>query len=88
MTNWKVPPLTGVPDHLKPTVDVRGDHTFWEQMCLVNAALKRARLFDKAEEFRAIAVSECDGDNGMLLMLALNYVWLPGQNRMEDINDD
>lgn len=53
-------------------------------MAEVNLALKRAGLFDKAEEFRALAVTECDGDTGMLLMLSLAFVRLPGQDLIEE----
>ena len=83
MTGWKVPPLIGVPDARKPLVDLSGDHTFWDLLGRVNQSLKHAGLFDKAEEFRALAVSECDGDNGMLLTLALCYVRVPGQEMID-----
>lgn len=84
MTLWKIPPLIGLPETQRPVVGLDGTMTFWHLLALVNQRLKQHGHFASAEEFRALAVSECDGDVGMLIMLALSYVTVPGAQEVPD----
>lgn len=40
---------------------------------------------EKAEEFRVLAISECDGDIGMLLTLSLAFVTVPHVPELEEL---
>lgn len=77
--------LYGVPEYLRPVMEIDGNQTFWDLMAKVNARLKRSGLNAAAAEFRSLAAEECDGDNGMLITLALNYVRVPNQAYVEDM---
>jgi hypothetical protein len=58
--------------------------SFWEMLCTVNKTLRRCGLEFAAQEFRKQA-AECDGDEGMLFTLALNFIRIPGQERGDGI---
>ena len=45
----------------------------------VSDALMQCGFRDAAAEFRYLAEHECEGDEGMLFTLALNYIRVPGQ---------
>lgn len=79
MTNDQPRQLKGLPEHLRPVVNIHGGMAYWAMRSTVNLHLKRRELYDAAEEFRYLAEHECEHDVGMLFTLALNYIRVPGQ---------
>ncbi len=74
-------PIGGVPEFDRPQVELSGNQSFWTMLAVVNDALKKKGFNAAAQEFRKLS-EECDGDNGMLMTMALLFVRVPGQEEV------
>lgn len=77
------PTLNGLPERDRPILDISGNQTYWDMRKKVSDGLIRSGHRNAAAEFRYLAEHECDGDNGMLFTLALNYIRVPEQEPTE-----